>query len=291
MKKTIGTLILFSAALIGSSAFILKNATGIQGYAGSPNESTCSYCHSGGTSSSSGCTISAVPNFTPNSSSLLEYLPDTLYTITIQAQASGFSKFGFASQILDNNDVNSGNLQNPGSGVKFLNAGTKRTAVHSTPKNAAATGIVTFTYKWKAPAAGSGDATIYAIANAVNGNNSYYGDFVIQPVNMPLVEGTPPPPIDLVGIKENQLNVSQVTVFPNPAGDLTRISYYLAQPAKINIDLIDIRGEVLRQLYQENSSPGVHSQILNLQGISPGVYFIRTSANNQRVSQKLITVQ
>lgn len=291
MKKTLSTFVLLAAALIGSSAFILKNSTGIQGYAASPGEGLCSNCHSGGSSSASGTTITAVPAFSMNPNLQMEYLPDTLYTITVEAEASGFSRFGFASQILNSSNTNSGNLQNAGTGVKFLNNGSKRTAVHTTPKLAAGTGIVTFTYKWKAPAAGNGDATIYGIVNAVNYNGSYFGDFVLTPVNQVVVEGTPPPPVSTVGIREESSLASQISVFPNPASGMTHISYYLAHAALMSMDLIDLQGKTLRQLYQAQDDPGMHSQMLSLQGIAPGVYFIRTSANGQKVSQKMITVQ
>ena len=289
MKKVICTFILAALTIVGTSAFIIKNSTGIQGYASSPGEGACSDCHNGGFSAASGITITSVPAFSINALSELEYFPDSLYTIRVEVAASGFSKYGFASQILNGSNTNAGTLQNPGSGVKFLNAGPKRTAVHTTIKNAA--GTATFTYKWTAPAAGNGPSTIYTIANAVNGNGSYFGDHVIAPINMPLVEGTPPPPVDLVGIKENASGISQVSVFPNPANDITNISYYLTQSKIVTIQLIDIKGNEVRQLYNQQNEPGFHTQILNLQGVASGVYFVKTSANQQKVSQKLITVQ
>ena len=298
MKKTISTIILAALIIIGASAFITKkSATGYAGYTGSPGEQTCSgggACHGGGSSSVSGITITSVPAFSVNGNSDTEYLPDSTYQINLTVSAAGFTRYGFDCEILDINSANAGTMQNPGSGVKFLNAFGRRNAVHSTPK-IAATGIASFTFKWKAPVSSTGDATIYAIANAVNGNGTTSGDFVLSPVTKLLVEGTPPPPpIDTtstVGVKEIFSSVSKVSVFPNPANDITNISYNLSQPKTITIQLIDIKGNVIKQLYNQENEPGFHTQILNLQGIASGVYFIKTSADQQKVSQKLITVQ
>ncbi len=295
MKKIINTVLVIALTLIATSAFITKkSATGYAGYTASPGEATCSgngNCHVGGSSAVSGITITSSPAFSLNANSDPEYLPDSIYQITITASASGFTRYGFGCEILNSSNTNAGNIQNPGSGVKFLTYIGRKNAVHSTTK-LAATGVATFTFKWLAPASGIGDATIYAIANAVDGNNAKSNDFVLSPQSMLVVEGTPPPPPpDTTGVKEINSSVSQISVFPNPATDITTISYYLKQNQTIKIDLISINGTVVKQLYNQEETPGFHSQILNLQGVASGVYFIKTSANQQKVSQKLITVQ
>lgn len=289
MKKIITTVTVAFITLIGTSAFVTKNSTGMAGYTGSPVETTCSNngsCHGGGTSSAAGVTITSSPAFSVNANSDNEYLPDSTYQITVTASAAGFSKYGFDCEILDAGFTSVGTIQNPGSGVKFVTVSGRRHAVHTTPKSGT---TVAFTFKWVAPAASNGDATIYTISNAVNGNGNTTGDFVIPPVSMLVVEGTPPP--SEVGIKENTKVVSQISIFPNPVTDLTTISYSLQQTKAISVQLIDIKGSLVKELYKQQDSPGSHSQILNLQGIAPGVYFIKVLADQQKVSQKLITVQ
>src|SRR5437868_274035 len=108
MKKTFTTLLLVLITLIGTSAFILKNSTGIAGYTGSPGEATCANCHAGGNSAASGITITSVPAFTQNVNSEFEFLPDSTYKIIITAKASGFSRFGFACEILDDQNLDAG---------------------------------------------------------------------------------------------------------------------------------------------------------------------------------------
>jgi hypothetical protein len=289
MKKTLTTLSLAFITIIGTSAFILKTSTGVQGYSGSPGEGTCSgngSCHGGGSAVTSTINITSVPAFAQNINSEFEYMPDTLYQITLQFNAAGFTRYGFAAEILNPSGVNSGTLQNQGSGVKFLNAGSRKTATHTTPKTGNSTG--TFTFKWKAPSNGE-NATIYTIGNAVNGNGNTTGDFVIPPTFLDLV---PAPPPVTTGIKSvTPFILSHVTFFPNPADEFSTISYDLKGSKLVTIDLIDMKGALVKQLFKEEEVEGNYSQILDLSDITPGVYFVKISANKEKVSQKIITIQ
>jgi len=287
MKKITISLSLLLFVILGSSAFIKKSSSGIAGYTGSPGEGTCATCHSGGTSANSGITITAVPAFSVNINSDTEYVPDADYQITIETAASGFSKYGFGCEILTPSVTNSGTMSAPGPGVKFLNSGAKRNAVHTSAKNGT---TAQFTFNWKAPS--SGDATIYAIGNAVNGANGDNGDFVIAPVSLNLVAA--PIPLDTtnsVNLKEHSSSpLSGVSVFPNPAEKISQISYYLRESSEIRIELVSMNGSLIKVLYQQQENPGAYTQILNFQNVSAGVYFIKTSANNSMSSQKLIVV-
>lgn len=291
MKKKFTSTLLIFISILGSSAFITKSSNGITGYAGSPGEGTCSSCHGGGSSSASGITITATPAFSVNINSETEYMPDSVYQISIAVEATGFTHYGFASQILNNANTNAGTFQNLGAGVKFLGPTNKRSMVHTTPKIGSSGQAVTFTYNWKAPS--GGNATIYAIANAVNGNNSTSGDFVISPVSLNLV-AAPTLPIDPVsaGIEKTIFeSVSAVSIYPNPANSLSTMSFYLNESRLITIELIDIRGTAIKELHNQQQEAGSHSLLLNLNGAASGVYFIRTLADRQKVSQKLITIQ
>lgn len=293
MKKKFTSALLIFVSILGSSAFITKSSNGITGYAGSPGEGTCSSCHGGGSSSASGITITATPAFSVNINSETEYMPDSVYQIAIAVEATGFTRYGFASQILNNSNTNAGTFQNPGTGVKLLGSTNKRSMVHTTPKIASSGQAVTFTYHWKAPS--GGNATIYAIANAVNGNNNTSGDFVISPVSLNLVAApTPTTNIDSVGVGIKKIaveSVSAVSIYPNPANSLSTMSFYLHESRFITIELIDIRGTSVKQLHKQQQEAGSHSFLLNLNGVASGVYFIRTLADHQKVSQKLITLQ
>jgi hypothetical protein len=292
MKQTFTILSLVLLTLFGTSAYLIKYNTGYAGQTGSPGEGTCNSCHGGGSSSASGITITSVPAFT-----LDQFYPDSTYQIVIQASAAGFTRYGFGCEILDpTTNFDAGLLHTPGSGVQFQTAfNGRRNAVHTT-KKANTSGTVTFTFKWTAPS--TGDATIYAIANAVNGNNTTSGDFVLNPVTRELTAGTPPPPppppVDTTGtlsVKEIQYNpVSQVLIFPNPVEDFCNLSYVLKNPGVISAELIDIKGQQVKALFSALQEPGYQSRVLDLSSVPSGIYFIKLSTNDQKISQKLITI-
>lgn len=279
MKKKITSVTLALITLITTPAFIVSYQTGIAGYTSSPGETGCNSCHGGGNSAASGTTIFATPSFTNN-----EYVPGTNYTITINVAASGFNAFGFGCEILNAGNANAGTMHAQGSGVKFLNSGSRKNAVHTTPKSG--TGGTSFTFEWTAPS-NNDNATIYVGANAVNGNSSTSGDFPMTPVSLAL---TPQPEIDPVGIKENRLTtLSQLSVYPNPAGSLTNISFKLSSAQVVTIELISLTGGLVKELSDKEQPAGVHSQILELQDIPSGLYFIKVSVNGKKTAQKLIS--
>ncbi|MBL7931189.1 MAG: T9SS type A sorting domain-containing protein [Bacteroidia bacterium] len=291
MKKRLFIYLSGLSVVLALSAFMTQSSNGIQGYAGSPGEGTCSHCHGGGSSGSSGITINSIPAFSFNENAELTFMPDSTYQIDVEVTAAGFSKFGFASQILNSSLVNSGTVQSAGTGVKFLNSGFKRTAVHTTPKNAPAN-TATFSFQWKAPQ--SGDATIYAIANAVNGNGSTSGDFVLSPVSLPLVAAVVPNPTDTttVGTKKiSEITISDITAYPNPSREVCRVKYILKSGSTIIIELLDFNGHLLKELYNEKESRGVHVHTFSFSGISEGAYLLKFSSGEKSIFKKLLVMR
>lgn len=285
MKKKITTLSVAIIILASSSGFVKNyHSTGMAGYTGSPNEGSCNTCHSGGNSAVAGTTITSVPSF-----SLNEFIPGATYTITVQLAAAGFNRYGFGCEILNETNANTGNMQIiAGEGVKFLLAGQRQNAVHTAAKVGA--GGSSFSFEWVSSSVDT-VATIYVAGNAVNFNGQASGDFPITPVNHKLTAYKAP--LDpTTGIHQNKINViSRISVYPNPANGLTSISYFLSKTENVSVQLIDMTGNVIKQLLSEKQTSGSHSHFLDLQNVAPGVYFIKTSIDNQKVSQKLIVIQ
>src|SRR6218665_838528 len=197
MKKTITTLALAAAALTGASGFVKsKYQTGIAGYTGAPGETSCNACHGGASSPSSGVTITSVPSFTAD-----EFIPGITYQMSVKVGASNaaLTRFGFGCEIIDDLGIDAGTMQNAGAGVKFLFAGSRKNAVHSTPK-VKTNGSADFVFDWVAPSFGD-TATIFVAGNAVNNNNSSSLDFPLPPVFKQLKAKQPEP--EPVGIHKN----------------------------------------------------------------------------------------
>lgn len=279
MKKKITTIVLTLIALSTTTAFV-RYQNGIAGYTNAPGEVSCNACHSGGSSAAAGTTISALPSFTNN-----EYVAGQNYTITVDLAAAGFSQFGFGCEILNGSNSNSGSMHTAGTGVKFLNSGSRKNAVHTAPKSG--TGGVSFSFEWTAPSNGDA-ATFYVAGNAVNGNSNTSLDFPMTPVTL---EVLPAPATEPVGIKEQSSALNRIAVYPNPASDLTQVSFYLTETQTTQVELIEMNGRLVRNFESREQGPGLHTQTLDLHGIASGVYFIKVSANGRKAGQQMISVQ
>ena len=288
MKKKITTLVLLSLAFLGSTAFIINYSSGIAGWTGSPGEGYCNNCHGGGSSTSSNITISATPAFSVN-----EFVPGTTYTITVNVVAAGFSKFGFDCEILDPSNASFGTMQTLGSsaGVYFLSSGFRKNAIHTAPRNGQ--GAVNFNFKWIAPMTGD-SATIFASGNAVNGDGNTTGDFPLLPVLLQLSAQPqqPPPDTSTVGINELKLSPAlAASLYPNPAGDFTSLSYMLGSNQHVSVQLIDMYGKTVKEFIDEKETPGAHSHLLDIQAITGGIYFVRLSSSGTRLFQQMLIVK
>ena len=75
-----------------------------------------------------------------------------------------------------------------------------------------------------------------------------------------------------------EFNISQN--YPNPFNPATRIDFAVAEVASINIELFDISGSRVVELYKGINEPGFYSMTIDMQkyGLSSGNYFYRFTA-------------
>ncbi len=276
MKKSLLSVLALSAIFISSTAFIIHSA-GEAGYTGSPSETTCASCHSGGT----GTTIVGItgsPAFTSN-----QYVPGQTYTVNVNVQNSAYNSFGFGCEILNSSNTDAGNMTSCMSGAQFLTATNgRKNATHTTPKTG--TGAATFSFVWVAPSTGT--ATIYAAGNAVNNSNNFNGDKV---GTSSLVLS----PTTTTGVKEAvATGFTDISIFPNPIVSKFKISYNIATDAIVNTSLYDIQGKLLNELINEKQVSGNHTLKLSLpDGLPKGAYIVKLVANSNIGAQRLIIVE
>lgn len=271
MKKLL-LFISLAVTFIGTTAFIISSS-GIAGQTGSPGEGTCAGCHSSGSGTTS-MSITASPVFVAN-----QYIPGQTYTITVNVTNSNYTRFGFGTEILTPANANAGTMTSTLTGVKFMNSGLRKNAVHSTPK--IGTGTAAFSFEWVAPT--SGTATIYAAGNAVDGTGGTGGD---RPANMSLML-TP----DLSsGINEVIAgSISGLNIYPNPVKTDFKLSYNLLETATVRTALYNLQGQTIMEISNEQQSEGAHiSEVVLPEGLAKGAYFISISVNEKQAAKRLI---
>lgn len=278
MKKELlvsGTILITSVL---TTSFIVKLSSGIPERTGSPGETTCSACHSGGTGTTV-VNISATPAFTNN-----EYVPGTTYTVNVTVTNNSYSNFGFGCEILDaNSNTDAGTMTTPLTGVQFLTASNgRKNAVHTSPKSE--TGSATFSFVWTAPT-GTNNIVIYAAGNAVNGNGTNSGD-AVGSTSLSLSANAN-------GIKKITNSV-KINVYPNPASDFISIQVEnISETRNVNIELWDLKGNKVAHLNASQLNVGTQNiRVFLPDSINNGLYILKLqSANNQTIASKMIIVK
>jgi hypothetical protein len=84
---------------------------------------------------------------------------------------------------------------------------------------------------------------------------------------------------------------SLVRNYPNPFNPTTTISFTLAEPSHVRLEVFDVRGARVATLVDRNMIAGEHSVPFNAQGLSSGVYFYRLTAGNKTEIKKMVLLR
>lgn len=92
---------------------------------------------------------------------------------------------------------------------------------------------------------------------------------------------------------ENSDNVFAVKISPNPFDENIEVEIYLPEQDIIKIDLYDIYGNKVREIFASHLSAGMHNIAWNADNalknsIADGVYFLRIKTNNKTQTEKLV---
>lgn len=125
----------------------------------------------------------------------------------------------------------------------------------------ASNGFVMFDINIKA---GSGYGT------QIDNSAGIYFDF-----NPPIITNTVTNLIEMIISTEDLKNDISLEVHPNPAGDFCVINYQLPISSKVQIDVLDVHGRLIKTaLDSKDQQSGEHIENLNLNGLQNGVYFL-----------------
>ncbi|MBM3410479.1 MAG: T9SS type A sorting domain-containing protein [Bacteroidetes bacterium] len=249
----------------------VTNPTGAPaGFTGSPtdgNSCAVSGCH--GASAQTGSSGLFSLNTTNN-----QYVPGREYVVSVSIDGSGRKGFQISPQNATTGAL-MGTLVNTttsgASGTQIVGSGKYITHIQgptATPS--------TWSFKWIAPAAGSGPVTLYGAF--VNGRNS---GLRLQQIT--LTEGSS------ASVQDNN-RIRQFRVYPNPVlGDKFQISFQLERREWVQIGIFDITGRKIREVCQELMEPGQQQfAVETRQSFAPGLYFVQIEAGKSRSTQKLL---
>ncbi len=107
------------------------------------------------------------------------------------------------------------------------------------------------------------------------GNNIYLDDININ---------------SATGINDPEIGINQFDVFPNPVQDNTMVSFSMDKSQKVSLQVFDMTGREVMDLYDGNLDAGDHQFPIHTAGtLGSGLYFVRlTTAEGRSVTRKLV---
>ncbi len=213
------------------------------------------------------------------------------YDLVVSLEDPSASRWGFEFTILGDDNEEIGALTNLGSFTQISSTATRSYAKQtSSGSRNGTTGGVTWNVRWTAPAADSGDATIYLVGNAANGNFSTSGDRIYaisETWSENNVSSTPLPVLAGAELKPN---------FPNPFNPRTTLAFELAETKSVRLSIYSLSGRLVRTLVDGTRSEGRHEvqwDGLDSHGLSTpsGTYFYRLQAGGVDQTRSMVLVR
>jgi hypothetical protein len=276
------------------------DCTGAETGLGNPTGCSASgfSCHS--TSATSGIAISI--ELDSSGVPTTHYVGGTTYSVKISGTnntTSKLPKFGLQmSSILGSvakpTPVNSGTWTSPfpanthysAPAAKFYVCGVVEHSTQLAPASGTGGTGTTYTesFKWKAPAKGTGTVSIWGSLNAVNNNDT--ADAGDKWNNTHLVLNEWP---SQSGIAPEDSPVFSMNVFPNPCSRNLNLQYSLSQNGKVTVDLYNLSGRKVFNVLDENLYPGNNRVSVSLpQNLPGGIYLLIANVNQSQYMKKIV---
>ena len=87
---------------------------------------------------------------------------------------------------------------------------------------------------------------------------------------------------------ENAEAALQLKVTPNPFSNYVTVQLSLTETKKVSINLYDIKGSLVKRVYEGERNPGTHRISIDGSSMADGIYFCEIIINEHRFSRKLV---
>lgn len=280
-KKILPLALLIGIAAIATADILSDN--GKAGKTGSPGETTCTNCHNSYSVNTGGGSISI------SSSNMMnwKYVPGQTYHMSVTVSRSANSLFGFGFEALKaTGNTPAGTLvvtNNASTTIKSatISSVVRPNIVH-TLNGGASAGSKVFNFDWTAPSSDVGNIIFYAAGNACNNNGDEFGDYVYttsQTVS----------PASTTGIADLNYGSNHINAYPNPVYQDLTVEYSLENPSRVQVSVLNLKGEIVLNLLNETQFGGFYTQEFNLGNkLAKGVYMLSVQTENKRELKKII---
>ena len=240
-------------------------------------EGTCSQatCHSGSVEPLTGVITSNIP--------VAGYVPLDTYTVTITITDPTRTRFGFEISPQTSTGALAGTmLITDTPRTHFCTFPTHKYLTHTLAGTDAPNHTAIWSFDWQAPATGTGDITFYSCLNFTN-RDSTANDDVIHSTTLTVPENPN-------GIND-PIIISSMNLYPNPAVDAIQLDYYLQNQELVTIDLMDVSGRKIQEMFNATQFSGAHHNSFPIGNhIASGIYLVKLTAGDQTLLRKVMVL-
>ena len=79
--------------------------------------------------------------------------------------------------------------------------------------------------------------------------------------------------------------------FPDPTSGTTNVSYTIAAPADVQLEVFDVLGRRVATIVDERQEPGTFTQTFDASRLQSGMYLIRLQAGSQQRVERMVVVR
>ncbi|MGC9345014.1 MAG: DUF3160 domain-containing protein, partial [Bacteroidales bacterium] len=83
-------------------------------------------------------------------------------------------------------------------------------------------------------------------------------------------------------------DIAYLLAFPNPAKEYTSLRFVLNHPAEISVDIYDVMGRKIKELFKGKLTAGEHRKEFTLMEMSSGLYFIQLNTGLDQKTTRLV---
>jgi hypothetical protein len=287
MKKTF-TLLAFALSvtvvLKYSNLQAKPASTPAGGYSGAPASNlTCQSggCHSGTTTADATQFILQMDTLQSGLSSGVvtsstTYIPGKTYFMSLQLTGTG-GRYGFEFSSLNSSNAQSGAFTVTSATNTTIVAGATGTTCMS-HKNANTT--KSWIWKWTAPT-NSEDVTFWYDGMLANGTGNEFGDIVYKN-NVTITAAQVPNAI------ANVSSITNLGLYPTQTMAEFAMNIELKEALKTTIQIVDMKGSVVRTLFEGNLNEGANNVRYDIADLQKGNYIVHVNTEKGAVSKHLI---
>jgi hypothetical protein len=86
-------------------------------------------------------------------------------------------------------------------------------------------------------------------------------------------------------------DVNSITLYPNPSSTESHLDYNLKQNSKVVIELFDINGKLITELFNGNAKQGENMLVVNTEMYSAGTYSVKLHTNEGTTTVRMLVTK